>query len=371
MFDESTRQFLQSFGFEAETFDALRRSILEKDERSEAIRGAVEAKPASEFIRLPEPRSEERASLAAKGEAAIREGRVGAVILAGGMATRFGGVVKAGVEALRGESFLGLKLRDLRVLADRLGAKLPIFIMSSFATHKDVQALGKRYETERTPVHVFPQFISVRLEESGEVALDDEGKPMFYAPGHGDLSFALRRSGLLKEFIDGGGELLFMSNVDNLVATLDPAIVGLHLERGKPITVEVADKNPGDQGGAPALVDGRLQIVEAFRFPEGFDQDTIRVFNTNTFLLDARAIDRDFPLDYFKVVKKAGDRPVIQFERLVGQLTAFLETECVIVEREGPDARFLPIKTPEDLESVGPKVEEALVARGALEPSDG
>lgn len=367
MFDESTRQFLQSFGFEAETFDALRRSIFEGDERSERIKGLVEAKPAAEFFRLPKVGTEERRELTARGEEAIAAGKVGAVILAGGMATRFGGVVKAGVEALRGESFLGLKLRDLDVLAERLGATLPIFIMSSFATHKEVEALGKRYATERTPIHVFPQFVSVRLEESGEIAKDERGEPMFYAPGHGDLSFALRRSGHLKRFIEGGGEALFMSNVDNLVATLDPAIVGFHLERGKPITVEVADKYPGDQGGAPALVGGRLEIVEAFRFPEEFDQDTIRVFNTNTFLLDARAIDRDFPLDYFKVVKKAGDRPVIQFERLVGQLTAFLETECVIVERDGDDARFLPIKTPEDLESVGPKVERALVARGALE----
>lgn len=369
LFDESTRKFLQSFGFEEETFEALRRSLIEGERRNERIKGEVKAKPNGEFFRLPPSGSAERAHLTEEGERAIREGRVGAVILAGGMATRFGGVVKAGVEALRGESFLGLKLRDLRILAERLETELPIFIMSSFATHKEVEALGKRYETDRTPVHVFPQFVSVRLEENGEIARDEDGKPMFYAPGHGDLSFALRRSGLLERFISGGGELLFMSNVDNLVATLDPAIVGFHLERQKPITVEVAEKYPGDQGGAPALVDGRLEIVESFRFPESFDQDRIGVFNTNTFLLEARAIDRDFPLDYFRVVKKVDGRPVIQFERLVGQLTAFLDTECVIVEREGADARFLPIKTPEDLKTVGPKVEEALVARGALDPA--
>jgi len=47
------------------------------------------------------------------------------------------------------------------------------------------------------------------------------------------------------------------------------------------VTAEVVRKLPGDRGGAPARVDGSLQIVEAFRFPEGFDQDRIDVFNTN------------------------------------------------------------------------------------------
>lgn len=151
LFDESTRKFLQSFGFEEETFEALRRSLIEGERRNERIKGEVKAKPNGEFFRLPPSGSAERAHLTEEGERAIREGRVGAVILAGGMATRFGGVVKAGVEALRGESFLGLKLRDLRILAERLETELPIFIMSSFATHKEVEALGKRYETDRTP----------------------------------------------------------------------------------------------------------------------------------------------------------------------------------------------------------------------------
>jgi UTP--glucose-1-phosphate uridylyltransferase len=47
----------------------------------------------------------------------MRRGEVGAVILAGGMATRFGGVVKAAVEVLDGQSFLELKLKDLAAVA--------------------------------------------------------------------------------------------------------------------------------------------------------------------------------------------------------------------------------------------------------------
>ncbi len=157
-----------------------------------------------------------------------------------------------------------------------------------------------------------------------------------------------------------------MSNVDNLTATLDPAVVGVHLESGAQITAEVAPKEPGDRGGAPARVDDRAQIVEAFRFPEHFDQDTIPVFNTNSLCFDANALDRDFPLTWFAVQKTVAGRPAVQFEHLVGELTAFLDSRFLRVERYGPDARFQPVKDPDELELRRSEIVEALRARGVL-----
>ena len=58
-----------------------------------------------------------------------------------------------------------------------------------------------------------------------------------------------------------------MSNVDNLGATLDPAVIGAPLARGAALTAEVVRKEKGDKGGAPARLDGRPQIIEGFRFP--------------------------------------------------------------------------------------------------------
>jgi len=132
------------------------------------------------------------------------------------------------------------------------------------------------------------------------------------------------------------------------------------------LTAEMAPKEPGDKGGAPARVDGKAQIVEAFRFPEDFDQERIPVFNTNTFVLDAAAIDADFPLTWFAVNKTVDGKPAIQFERLVGELTAFLNSAFLRVERHGPDARFQPIKTPDDMDKERPDIVAALKARGSL-----
>jgi UTP--glucose-1-phosphate uridylyltransferase len=157
-----------------------------------------------------------------------------------------------------------------------------------------------------------------------------------------------------------------MSNVDNLGATLEPAIIGAHIAAGKEVTAELVRKEKGDKGGAPARVDGVPQIVEAFRFPPGFDQDEIPLFNTNTFVFNADAIDRDFDLTFFRVEKKVGNAKVIQFERLVGQLTAFLSTYFLEVPRSGPNGRFQPVKDPEELEHRRGDIETILRARGVI-----
>ena len=53
-------------------------------------------------------------------------------------------------------------------------------------------------------------------------------------------------------------------------------------------------------------------------------------------------------------------------ERLVGQLTAFLPSAFLRVERGGPDGRFQPAKDPEELESRRAAIRALLSARGAL-----
>jgi UTP--glucose-1-phosphate uridylyltransferase len=130
--------------------------------------------------------------------------------------------------------------------------------------------------------------------------------------------------------------------------------------------VEVVRKARGDRGGAPARVDGVAQIVESFRFPSTFDQDAIPVFNTNTFVLDAEAIDRDFDLSWFAVTKTIDGREAIQFERLLGQITAFLPSQFLRVDRDGADGRFQPAKDPEELAARRDEIRRILSARNVL-----
>lgn len=352
--DAEPRRSLAPYGFDEASLGAFV-ARLATPGQSNAVKGAL-TPPAAEDVRpLPALGTPERAALRAKGTEALRRGEVASVILAGGMATRFGGVVKAVVPVLGDRTFLQIKHDDLSELGRELGVEVPAWVMSSFATHEKILEHVK--SMARPAVEVFPQFVSLRLTPEGGLFREADGTLSPYATGHGDLTFALRRSGLLAKFRQSGGKLVVMSNVDNLGATLDPAIIGFHLAHGAAITAEVVRKEKGDKGGAPARLDGVPQIIEGFRFPKDFDQDSIPVFNTNTFVLDAAAIDRDFELPYYRVEKSVEGKTAIQFERLVGELTAFLPSRFVEVQREGPDGRFLPAKDPEELVRRLPMIE--------------
>jgi UTP--glucose-1-phosphate uridylyltransferase len=61
---------------------------------------------------VPDAASAAYADLRARGVAALQRGEVALCLLAGGMATRMGGVVKALVDALPGRTFLDLRLGE-------------------------------------------------------------------------------------------------------------------------------------------------------------------------------------------------------------------------------------------------------------------
>lgn len=342
--DSSLLARLAPWGFDAQQLDAFA-ARCGQPASSNAVKGTL-APPAKEDVRaLPEKGTAEHTRLSALGRAALERNEVGVIILAGGMATRFGGVVKAVVPVIDGKTFLQLKLDDVRAVAP----KAPVYVMSSFTTHERLEQHVR--ELGASDTFVFPQFVSLRLTPQGTLFKEADGDVSPYATGHGDLTFALRKSGHLARFRAGGGKLLMMSNVDNLGATLDPAVIGAHVERGVALSAEVVRKAKGDKGGAPARLDGVPQIIEGFRFSADFDQDSIPVFNTNTFVMDAAAIDRDFALPFYRVEKKVEGATAIQFERLVGELTAFLPTTFLEVPREGAASRFLPAKDPDELAS--------------------
>jgi len=366
--DEASRRILEANGFDEQTFEGLRARLRrgEINEDTNRIRGQVRAPQAGDLRPLPAYRSTVRAELVAEGREAIAAGEVGVAILAGGMATRFGGIVKAAAEVLDGASFLDLKLADIAELAADTGGRIPVYLMTSFATAAEIAAMAAAATSTNVPVKTFPQMVSLRVKPDGDLFLDREGKPSLYAPGHGDLPDALRQSGMLSDFVGGGGKYLMMSNVDNLGATVDPAIIATHQRSGSAMTVEVADKEPGVVGGAPARVDGKLEVVEGFRFPQSFDHDSIPYMSTNTFVFDAEALTDPCELSWFAVNKKVDGVPAVQFERLVGEVSHFVSTSVVHVPCQGHESRFLPAKDPAELDRRRPVIRAMLSERGIL-----
>jgi UTP--glucose-1-phosphate uridylyltransferase len=359
--DLETRALLERFGFDEPRFEQLRAAVAsgELSRSTNVVLGAVEPPRDGDLVALPAAGEPGEAEARSAGTAALRAGEIAHVVLAGGMATRFGGIVKAVVEVVPGRSFLDLALAATAGTAAALDAEIPTAVMTSFATDAVVR---EHLASLSVPApRVFSQFVSLRLDPGGGLFRDAEGRVSPYGPGHGDLLDALRLSGTLDDLRARGVRHVLVANVDNLGARIDPVVVGMHLLQGRPMTVEVARKD-GDTGGAPARVAGALRLVEGPCFPPGFDQDTIEVFNTNTALIALDALVEAVELSWLVVERPVGDRQAVQLERLYHELSASVPTTYLQVPRRGPGGRFLPVKEPADLERIRADVLAALDA---------
>ena len=369
MFDPATQAKLAAYGFDASAFATLQADLAAGrfgPERNRAS-GSI-APPTAIDIR---PLAAVTAAEVAAARALIAAGKVGVAILNGGMATRFGGQVKGVVEVARGHSFLALKLRQVTQMARQAqggqksgsGAHIPVFIMNSFATDPDTRRhLQAHANFGLDDVTTFCQGISVRLSPNGDIFRTAGGQVSFYAPGHGDLLAGLAGHEAFERFARGGGQHVVVSNVDNLGATLDAEVVAAHIKAAAPVTCEVAQRRDGDAGGAPVRRNGRVEILEGFRFPPDFDVAALPVFNTNSFVLRCDACRPDYPLTWFRADKKVDGQPVVQFERLLGEVTSLVTSAFVEVPRDGDNSRFLPVKAPHDL----PPIRDHIVRRFAL-----
>ena len=355
--DPRTRAILERYAFDARTFERLRRELVSGvlTPGTNVVPGAVEPLQPGDLTDVPRPGEPVFVEAVAAGEEALRAGSIALVILAGGMATRFGGGVKAVAEAIDGRSFLQVKLEEARRLATSVGGRIPEALMTSFATDAAIaDHLSKRGLGD--PAR-FVQPAAPRLRPDGNLFLGIDGLPSLYGQGHGDLFAAIRASGTLDALVAAGVRSVMVSNVDNLAARVDPLIVGMHLLAGTPLTVEVVAKDR-DTGGAPARVDGRPRLLESMQFPPEFDQELVPVFNTNTALLTVEALSEPGELSWLVTEKRVGDEPVIQFERLYHEISATVPTTYLVVPRSGPRGRFLPVKEPEDLQRAQPQLRD-------------
>lgn len=357
-------EFLRQFGFDA-ALQARWQQDLAAGRLAKAtntVTGDLLAPPAGTIKKLPGAATKATRELDKLGREAIAKGQLGVVVLNGGMATRFGGVVKGVVPVLgKSRSFLALVVEDLAQIQQETGGKVPLFLMNSFATDaatKQHFAAHEHFGADPASITHFTQFIALRMTKKGDLFLLANGEISPYGPGHGDFPGAFRACGAMQRFRDAGGRYLLVRNVDNLGARVDPVILGHHIKSGKDATVELAPKWPEDVGGSPFSYLGTTQLIEQLRYPEGFDPSIVDVFNTNTMWFNAEAIDRDFDLGWYYVEKTVEERKAVQVEHLIGELTAHLPTNFLQVRRSGRDTRFLPVKAPDDLQAARDEIRE-------------
>lgn len=95
-----------------------------------------------------------------------------------------------------------------------------------------------------------------------------------YPPGHGDLYDALTNSGLLDRLLAAGKEYIFVSNVDNLGATVDVNILQHMIDSDAEFLMEVTDKTKADvKGGTIIDYEGQVRLLEIAQVPNEHVED--------------------------------------------------------------------------------------------------
>jgi UTP--glucose-1-phosphate uridylyltransferase len=162
---------------------------------------------------------------------------------------------------------------------------------------------------------------------------------------------------MLESLLARGKRYAFISNADNLGATLDPRILAYFAASGMPFLMEVADRTEADRkGGHLAVKDGRLILREVAQTPEedvpAF-QDTSRhrYFNTNSLWIDLEALPEELDLPLIvnrKTVdpSDASSPAVIQLETAMGAAIGSFEGAGAL---RVPRTRFAPVKETRDL----------------------
>ncbi len=135
---EDIRQRIEGRGLDPGVIEALARRMV--NDRKTALDNSVHGKlvtPTSADWHDTEDADHPWATHRALGEESLTRGQLGLLILNGGMATRFGGVVKGTVLVNDTTSFLGLKLKNALAVAERYRAQPPVVIlMNSEATDR-------------------------------------------------------------------------------------------------------------------------------------------------------------------------------------------------------------------------------------------
>ncbi|MCI9338484.1 MAG: UDPGP type 1 family protein [Lachnospiraceae bacterium] len=222
-------------------------------------------------MELPEIEANREAFTAA-GISAIQAGKVGAVLLAGGMGTRLGSDAPKGVYNIgvtRELYIFECLVNNLMEVVRRADAWIHLFVMTSDKNHEaTVKFLTEHgffgYRPEY--VHFFQQKMALAVDYAGKVYLEEKGRMASSPNGNGGWFISLKEAGLLDLIRREGIEWLNAFAVDNVLQKIaDPCFIGATIRKKCVAGAKVVGKvTPDEKVGAICLEDGRPSIVEYY-----------------------------------------------------------------------------------------------------------
>jgi UTP--glucose-1-phosphate uridylyltransferase len=293
--------------------------------------------------------------------------------LNGGLGTSMGlSKAKSLIEVKDGLNFLDIIAGQILSYRDRYGVKIPLILMNSFKTDEDTRKYLEKYPQLRSNIplsflqHKFPK---VFQKDLSPVDWSPDPDLEWNPPGHGDIYSALITSGTLDALINNGYKYAFISNSDNLGATMDESMLGYFASHEYPFMMEVADRTKADvKGGhlARHRQTGCLVLREIAQCPaeeigEFQDTNVYRFFNTNNVWVNLlflherlKGNGNGFRLPMIinpKRIDPTNDTSpeIYQIETAMGSaISSFQGATAVRVPRD----RFSPVKKSQDLLSL-------------------
>lgn len=270
-FDELTEdgksQLLQQI--EETDFSVVTR-ISKKAEKQE--RGTISPIAAMQLSEI----EQNRETFTQAGMECIRSGKVGAVLLAGGMGTRLGS------DAPKGMYDIGITkpvyifqriIENLFEVIDEAKTWIHLFIMTSEKNHEMTVSFFKEkqyFGYDEKHIHFFKQDMAPASDYQGNIYLEEKGKIATSPNGNGGWYTSMVNAGLSDFMKQEGIAWLNVFAVDNVLQRIaDPCFIGATLARNCEVGAKVVKKNhPDEKVGVICLEDGHPSIVEYYELTD-------------------------------------------------------------------------------------------------------
>ena len=206
------------------------------------------------------------------GMDAIKNTKVGAVLLAGGQGTRLSfdkakGMYNIGVTK---ELYIFEQLiANLKKVTTAANAWVPLYIMTSDKNDEQTRAFFEEHAYfgyDPAYIRFFVQEMVPAVDFEGNVLMESDDSLAMSPNGNGGWFKSLVKAGLDRDLEEKGVEWLNVFAVDNVLQQIaDPVFVGATIASGCVSGAKVVRKtNPYERVGALCLEDGKPSIVEYY-----------------------------------------------------------------------------------------------------------
>ena len=202
------------------------------------------------------------------GLKALREQKIGAVLLAGGMGTRLGSddpKCMYDIGITKPVYIMQRLIENLMDVVREAGVPVPLFIMTSDKNHDKTVGFMEEMDCfgyDKDMVRFFKQDMAPAVDYNGKVYMENKYRIATSPNGNGGWFLSMMNSGVLDRAKELGVEWLNIFAVDNVLQRIsDPCFVGATLDSGCATGAKVVRKvAPDEKVGALCLEDGRPSV---------------------------------------------------------------------------------------------------------------